>query len=131
MVMLDVDYMKVLMDKLASRHPVPMSREDKILWCATKSSNYSCNLGYEVTSRMWEWCKWQTELCWEPHILPKVGAFVWLAMQNQILTGDRLMKLNFSRPYKCLMCYNHKETLDRLVVQCKVAKNVGSFSWGS
>ena len=59
------------------------------VWCASKSGCYLAKLGYQLSGNVANLEGWRYKLCWNKLCLPKVGAFVWLALQRRILMDDR------------------------------------------
>ena len=50
------------------------------------------------------------DLCWNKDMLPKVGAFAWLAYNGRILTVERLRKIGIIGPSRCPLCEKNEET---------------------
>ena len=69
-------------------------REDKLIQAASKDGAYKVREGYRMitNSQQWEVSTLPLNLCWDPASLPKVGTFLWTAMQKKILTKDRIRK---------------------------------------
>ena len=44
------------------------------------------------------------DLCWEKEILPKAGAFAWLAYNGRILIVERRRRLGIIGPTICPLC---------------------------
>ncbi|XP_059069835.1 uncharacterized protein LOC131859787 [Cryptomeria japonica] len=74
--------------------------------------------------------EWPIKLMWSSPILPKAGVFTWLALKKCILTGERLHRLGFLGPFRCIMCKKAEESLDHLLLQCEEAQTVWSFLLG-
>ncbi|GLJ18307.1 hypothetical protein SUGI_0323970 [Cryptomeria japonica] len=106
-----------LNDVLKSRC-IPLSNdEDGIFWSVAKSGEYSVKLGYEVQRQRGMCMDWPHKLCWSNKLLPKAGAFLWLALHNRILTGDRLKSIGISEPNMCVMCKADDESANHLLLK--------------
>ena len=96
------------------------NKEDKLRWAISNDGTYKVKEGYNVilNSQRWEEISIPMNLCWDPAILPKVGIFLWAALQNSILTADRIKKMGFEGPSRCPLCKKDNETTDHLLFQC-------------
>ncbi|GLJ41990.1 hypothetical protein SUGI_0869290 [Cryptomeria japonica] len=95
--------------------------KDTIIWCVAKSGRYSAKLGYEVQRQRGSINSWPHKLGWSHKVLPKVGAFLWIALHNRILTRDRLKNIGISSPNRCVMCYAEEESANHLLFWCLIA----------
>ena len=55
---------------------------------------------------------------WQPFIWPKISFFLWLTVQNRILTLDNLLKRGFTGPSRCALCLQTEETMEHLLNTC-------------
>ncbi|XP_059066510.1 uncharacterized protein LOC131857802 [Cryptomeria japonica] len=102
---------------------IPESVEkDNIIWCAAKSGVYNSKLGYEVQRQRGSNNTWQHKLCWNHKILPKVGAFLWIALHTRNLMGDRLKTIGILGPNRCVMCRVDEESANHLLFSCPVVE---------
>ena len=99
-------------------------REDKLIWAASKDGKYKVKEGYRMitNSLKWEISTLPLELCWDPAGLPKAGIFLWAAMQKRILTADRIRKMGFEGPSRCILCKEAEENPEHLLYACKVSQ---------
>lgn len=110
-------------NKILKGRVIPISlEEDKIFWCAAKSCAYSVKLGYEVQRNKNSNPEWPYKLCWDKKLQPKAGAFLWIALHNIILTGDRLKMVGIEGPNMCIMCRTQEETANHLLYNCPYAE---------
>ena len=58
------------------------------------------------------------KLYWNSTYLPNVGLFLWLNFQNRILTIDKLFKLGFHSPSRCVLCNQNCEDSNNLLFNC-------------
>ncbi|XP_057823289.2 uncharacterized protein LOC131035575 [Cryptomeria japonica] len=110
--------------------PMLSAKEDTMRWCGSKSGQYLVKIGYNILDKMEERKEWPTKLMWSSPILPKAGVFACLALKKRILTGERLRRLGFLGPFRCIMCKKAEESLDHLLLQCEEAQMVWSFLLG-
>jgi hypothetical protein len=54
----------------------------------------------------------------------KIYIFLWLAMDNRILTWDNFQKRNMQGLGRCIMCKNNHESVDHLFVNCPFTREV-------
>lgn len=67
---------------LRNRAILASDDEDCIFWCVAKSGEYSVKLGYEVQRNRVINPNWPSKLCWNSWVLPKEGAFLWIALNG-------------------------------------------------
>lgn len=70
---------------------------------------------------------------WKGRIPAKIKIFLWLAVNNVILTKDNMIKRKWQGDPSCYFCHKN-ETIDHLLFQCSVAKSVWAivaFSLGA
>ena len=92
---LDVEMVKALKKLLKDRMPKHSEKRDVLIWAAFNDGKYNVKDGYRVIlgSQELEKVDIPLKLCWDTSCLPKARFFLWLAIQNRILTMDRLYKL--------------------------------------
>ena len=64
------------------------------------------------------------KIVWKSKAPPRVTFFVWMAVLGKILTLDNLRKKNIIATEWCCMCKNSGESIDHLLLHCKVAIDV-------
>ena len=57
---------------------------------------------------------------------PRVTTFVWLALRKKILTMDNLRRRNMVVVNACPLCLADEETVDHLLLHCKMTKALWS-----
>ena len=97
-------------------------KKDKIIWCDSVSGSYSVKLGYNVLAEKNREIFTSKDLCWSKDILPKAGAFAWLAYNGRIFIVERLRKIGIIGPSRCPLCEQHEESVDHLLIQCQYAR---------
>ncbi|XP_057856822.1 uncharacterized protein LOC131066134 [Cryptomeria japonica] len=110
--------------------PMLSTKEDTLRWCGSKLGQYSMKIGYSILDKTEERKEWPIKLMWSSPILPKARVFTWLALKKRILTWERLRRLGFLGPLRCIMCKKVEESLDHLLLQCEEAQTVWSFLLG-
>ena len=61
----------------------------------------------------------------------RVSFFIWTAAWGKILTCDNLMRKGYVLASWCCMCRCSRETMDHLLLHCKVAREVWNFIFQS
>ena len=101
--------------------------EDVLVW-DWKGENgiLPAKKSYEAISkdRMLSSPKWWAKLLWKPRIHLKLKCFLWLCLENKILTWDNLLKRGFTGPGLCLLCKENEETISHLFIHCSFYKSV-------
>lgn len=54
----------------------------------------------------------------------KVIMFIWLMLEQKILTWENLIKRGIIGPSRCALCGNSEETVFHLFVECRFTKNI-------
>ena len=95
-------------------------------------------LGYKVlvNAHSWKTVEIPLKLCWDNACLPKDGFSLWLAIQNRVLTADRLSKFGFIGPSRCILYKNDNENAEHLFYKCPFAQSCWGWlksrlSWSS
>ena len=63
-------------------------------------------------------------LVWNPVAPPKIGVFAWEAAWGKVLTLDQLKRRGMNFTNRCFMCKEEEETIDHLLIHCKLAKTL-------
>ena len=66
-------------------------------------------------------------LVWNPVVPPKIGVFAWEATWGKVLTLDQLKRRGMTFANICFMCEEKEETIDHLLIHCKIAKILWDF----
>lgn len=102
--------------------------EDVLLWAwNTQSGVVTAKLAYEsifAKSRV-ETCWWYTRL-WRWSIPPKLQIFMWLVLENRVLTWENLMHRGFVGPNICPLCWYEAESVAHLFITCPFSKRLWS-----
>lgn len=61
---------------------------------------------------------------WSTHSTPKYSFCVWLAVNNRLTTGDRMVQWNRGLQGTCTFCNNHIESRDHLFFSCSYGTEV-------
>jgi hypothetical protein len=95
----------------------------EIRWRWTADGRYSSKSAYEMQFRG-TYCTFNTKAIWWVKAEEKHRLFVWLLVQNKILTVDRLQVRNWSCDPICRLCDQEPETAQRLCLHCVYAQEV-------
>lgn len=88
-----------------------------------KHGLYSVKLAYNLLMEetpMWE----LASKVWIKNLIPKIGFFMWVAIQNKILTLDNLRKKGFSLANRCTLCNSYEEIVNHLLLHFTISKEV-------
>jgi hypothetical protein len=98
-----------------------------LLWSwDTKQGQVNAKLAYKVQvmeDREVEPKFWYSDI-WEWQLPIKVKLFVWLLLEQRILSWDNLTKMGFQGPSICLLCKESEETMLHLFGECSFIKNI-------
>jgi zinc-binding in reverse transcriptase len=64
---------------------------------------------------------------WKIGAPPRVTIFIWLMLNNRILTIDNLMRRRFQMTNICSLCWKDNETVQHLFFSCIYSTNVRSY----
>jgi hypothetical protein len=105
------------------------NKDDKLRWALSNDGTYKVKEGYKLilNSQRREEISIPMNLCWDPAILPKAGIFLWAALQNSILTADRIKKMGFEGPSRCILCKKAKLPV-RILVRMRVRHSGSTFA---
>ena len=93
-----------------------------MIWSRSGSGQYSVKEGYQSLYDGKNIAhERKFKLCWHDVVLPKVGVFFWLALQNRILTSDRLQRLHIIDSFLCVLCGKEWENATHLLLSCDFA----------
>eukprot|EP01018_Ginkgo_biloba_P013953 Gb_06775 [translate_table: standard] len=118
--------------KMRSMETAPLfsvDDDDMLVWAQNPNGGtYSVKLDYKALSgqneedeKPWWWSGiWKF---WAP---PKAKLFVWLALHNQILTWDNLLKRGKEGLGICFLCRESVEYVLHILVKCHFSKEVWS-----
>ncbi|XP_057835592.2 uncharacterized protein LOC131045977 [Cryptomeria japonica] len=96
---------------------------DTLIWNAAKSGSYKVSLGYKLQRQRQEDRNWPSALCWDKWVLPKAGAFIWIALHGRILTSDRLKLVGIAGPNSYCLWKNEEETTYHILFNCSYSRN--------
>jgi hypothetical protein len=116
---------------------------DQMSWCASKVSSLLClwviliryfgvfhNSGKYQCSGTWDYIRnkralvpwWK--LIWFPLAIPKQAFILWLAIQNRLVTGERMASWGFNGDVLCVFCRSCIEGRDHLFFQCSFSRRI-------
>lgn len=113
---------EVLVD-IRSRLPeVQIGEVDKPIWTIAQSGTFvsadTCDYSRKKKATVNWW-----PLVWHPHTILKHAFILWLAIQNRLTTGDRMLTWGFKGDINCVFYRNGTESRDHLFFLC------GFSSW--
>jgi hypothetical protein len=92
----------------------------------TKRGQVNANQAYKVQlleDMEEEPMYWYNEL-WKWQLPLKVKLFIWLMLEQRILTWENLNKRGFNGPSRCVLCGISEETMSHLFVECSFIKGI-------
>jgi hypothetical protein len=103
------------------------NEKDTLLWSwDTKGGQVNAKQAYEVQlleEVVVEPTYWYTEL-WQWQLPLKVKLFIWLMLEQKILTWENLVKRGIVGPSRCVLCGNNEENVRHLFVDCSFTKDI-------
>lgn len=93
--------------------------EDNRVWVASQDGLFSKSAGSNMISPLFNLWKLKA---------PGVIAFSWLALQTRILTMDNLRRQKIIMVNACPMCLVEEETVDHLLMSCRVVHVMVTYS---
>ena len=96
------------------------NKRDTLSWVASNDGKYNVKSGYKaiIEAKRPESVDIPLKLCWDSSCLSKVGFFLWLAIQNKILSIDRLITFGIQGPSRCVLCQHDSKNTDHLLYLC-------------
>uniref|UniRef100_A0A0E0DQW0 Reverse transcriptase zinc-binding domain-containing protein n=1 Tax=Oryza meridionalis TaxID=40149 RepID=A0A0E0DQW0_9ORYZ len=73
-----------------------------------------------VTSRV----PFQSEPIWKTFAPPRCRFFAWLVAKRRCWTADRLRSRGLPHPDRCVLCDQHEETIDHILVACPESRQL-------
>jgi hypothetical protein len=95
------------------------SDPDILRWGYTPNGNFTLKEGYSLQENFQNNKRehiWTT--IWKSKLWPKISTFLWLMVQNKILTWDNLRRRGFIGPSICHLCQLQEETMEHLLNHC-------------
>ncbi|XP_018436087.2 uncharacterized protein LOC108808437 [Raphanus sativus] len=100
--------------------------EDVHLW-KTGENNYNTNFSSKETWKLIrveqvkvDWCKG----IWFPYNTPRFSFMAWIAVQNRLPTGDKMLSWNTAATTACCLCPEPLETRNHLFYKCTFSEEV-------
>jgi hypothetical protein len=102
-------------------------RDDELYWTSDDKSGILTvkNVYRAIATITWQqpiggWRKY----FWTWNIALKIIFFLWLALENKILTWDTLLTKGWEGPSFCILCTNGPEYVSHLLINCCFTKQV-------
>ncbi|KAJ1698769.1 hypothetical protein LUZ63_007281 [Rhynchospora breviuscula] len=93
-------------------------------WRWTNHGFFSSNSAYKVLADTGVWCPYQARL-WKIKAPPKVKVFLWLLLQDRLLTQDNLVVRGWPAIQSYTTCHLEvMETVVHLFIQCPFARSI-------
>jgi hypothetical protein len=100
---------------------------DELMWTGGDNSGFlSVKNAYNAllsTLRMQPVGGWRLKL-WKWDLPLKIKLFIWLAVENKILSWDNLQQKGWEGPSRCQLCKKDSENISHLFIHCSFTKLV-------
>jgi hypothetical protein len=96
---------------------------DAISWRWTANGSYSSKTAYQIQFRG-SFCSFNSSAIWEASAEGKHKLFMWLFVQNRILSADCLLLRSWTCNPVCILCDQGRETAAHLCLHCVFAREV-------
>ncbi|KAG7540795.1 Endonuclease/exonuclease/phosphatase superfamily [Arabidopsis thaliana x Arabidopsis arenosa] len=108
------------------RNRVLQTGQDFSLW-KRQNDSYKCKFSSQQTWHLIREanprCEWY-KVVWFPNATPKYSFITWIAIQNRLATGDRLLRWNVGANGSCAFCGEGVETRNHLFFSCPYSSQV-------
>jgi hypothetical protein len=104
-------------------------RSDELKWIGGDKSGILSvkNVYCALASKIWQQpiVGWRRK-CWNWDLALKIKLFIWLSVENKILTWDNLQCKGWEGPSICHLCSKEPETVKHLLVNCYLLNKYGT-----
>ncbi|GJT95362.1 RNA-directed DNA polymerase, eukaryota, reverse transcriptase zinc-binding domain protein [Tanacetum coccineum] len=100
-------------------------KEDQIMWVDNndKRDKFSTSQAWLSIRDDWPNVQWHN-VVWYSQLIPKHAFIFWLAIQDKLLTQDRMAKWKDITDLKCPLCKKCADSHDHLFFKCEFASQV-------
>ena len=101
---------------------------DKALWETNsgKRTEYATKVVWKDMSRNGSTVVWK-DLVWFPQNIPRHSFVIWLAIQERLMTQDRIAAWKQDDEMKCVFCKQCQDSHEHLFFQCQYTKKAWSL----
>ncbi|GJR10933.1 retrovirus-related pol polyprotein from transposon TNT 1-94 [Tanacetum coccineum] len=101
------------------------SKEDKVLWVtnAGKKVVFTTKQAWEDLRVNWPSVNW-SHIIWFNQLIPRQAFILWMAVQNRLLTQDKVEKWNHNGDIKCGFCKQCRDSSPHLFFQCDFSMKI-------
>lgn len=103
--------------------------QDQALWTQNNDTFkpvFKTKLTWEKTRKHEPPARWRRAV-WFQHCTPKYAFIHWVAIQNRLSTGDKMLAWNASTNPSCILCQAPMETREHLFFECSYSSEVWSL----
>ncbi|WVZ92280.1 hypothetical protein U9M48_038358 [Paspalum notatum var. saurae] len=104
-------------------HLSPQS--DSITWRLSLTGEYTAKSAYDAQF-FGSYSAYQWEKIWKAKVEPKCRFFMWLLLQQKILTSDKILRRGGQANPICQLCRTEQESALHMVANCSFAKLICS-----
>ncbi|KAH1074811.1 hypothetical protein J1N35_027139 [Gossypium stocksii] len=105
--------------------PLPESNPDRVIWARSSSGAFSIRSAYwALKEPSWNPSNKQWKTIWKYLGPQRVIVFLWLAVQQRLLTNSERVRMGISQSMSCALCGCAFEDLSFALRDCPSAKDV-------
>jgi hypothetical protein len=98
----------------------------KAIWSASNKGCYVSSDTWQILGNKKMEIDWR-KLAWFPLAIPEQAFILRLFMQGRLLTGDRLIKMEYKGNFQCVYCHNQIESREHLFFECSFSYRIWKF----
>ena len=121
-----VNYLNQMEEILSLKWQSQQHEEDRVLWRGKNDAfhtTFSTKDTWNHTRTTTNKVAWYKGV-WFAQAIPKLAFCMWLAVQNRLSTGDRMVQWNMGVEPTCVLCNSELENRDHIFFSCSYAKEV-------
>ena len=67
---------------------------------------------------------WWSRIIWQWQLPSRINCFIWLFLENSILTWDNLCRRGLEGPNRCGLCNSKAESIVHIFANCNTTQNI-------
>lgn len=99
------------------------SQDDKIVWTPAPSGNFSLASTWNSIRSCKPVVSWSS-LIWFKGAVPRYSFIAWLAINNGLMTRDKLLEFGTVNTNTCVLCNGSLETVHHLFFECQFSRAI-------
>ncbi|XP_074363236.1 uncharacterized protein LOC141703695 [Apium graveolens] len=102
---------------------VRLFARDEILWESQQGKEVNISKIWNSIRRIGQPPPWISAV-WSIFSIPKNSFFFWLAIQDRLLTKERMSRFGMYNDGRCMLCNGHNENASHLFMECGYATQI-------